>query len=346
MIGILGAGGSVGGAVAQYLASASPEQLLLCCRNPQGLPKEVAHCGRTRTLDVEDAAALGGVARACRVIVDCTAPSSLTAPLVVAACRGAGCDLVEAGWLDEDTLAWPQSGALVFGAGCAPGLAGVLPVYAAAGRAQCERVQSIYQIRDVFTPRAARDFIAGALAGGAKPVQAFLDAGSLFCRLCAFRPVTIGPLPLPVALMPYEDAETAHVRARLAPAVFEAYRAQEDSFLAAAMGRCRWLWNKDPKTCVRELCRASAQDVEDKGRAVRFLVRMECHSGPCAHVTTRLFEGSTQAGVTAGVLASAALLCLEGVKPGVWPLAASEHPRRLVKQVMRLGALYETSEGE
>jgi hypothetical protein len=96
VIGVIGANGAVGAALAQQLLSSGTWQLRLGSRTRLGY-KPVTHQAETRHVEVMDAASLREFCAGCRVVVNCTGPSFQLLDTVARSAFAAGADYVDPG---------------------------------------------------------------------------------------------------------------------------------------------------------------------------------------------------------------------------------------------------------
>jgi NAD(P)-dependent dehydrogenase (short-subunit alcohol dehydrogenase family) len=172
VIGILGATGAVGGALARALAAVDVGDLRLGARRPERLEPLCAELGDVATAVPVDPASPGDLERfcsGCRVLVNCVGPPPALRRAVAAAARAAGADYVDPGGDDvarRDLAAFFPPGTAVIGAGVLPGLSGLLPRWLAkAGIEPPLRLTAYVASAERMTPAAATEFLL-SLDGG------------------------------------------------------------------------------------------------------------------------------------------------------------------------------------
>lgn len=289
VVGIAGATGAVGTALAEHLA-ARGIRLRLGARRADHWP-----------YDVRDPAPF---CAGCDVVVDCVGPLAPDRTALAEAAHAAGACLVDPGG-DEDLrqrLAdlWRTSSCAVLQAGAVPGLSGLVPRWLAlAGLPPPWRLTGYVSTVDRLTPASALDFVHSladdAPSGGSAPhrVELFDEPGVAY---------------------PYRGDESdrlAHVL-NLAEVRWHHVFAP-DGHLLPTLIRCRTRYRAGvaSRTLAEDLCRAAALDAF--GRAPHQRLVVELTDG------TRSRVGVVRARGTYALTAAVATLAVDRILAGDVP---------------------------
>lgn len=344
MIGIIGAYGDVGLNAAWMLQEWGCHSLRLGGRNAQtardrygGFPQ-----AEWRTVDIEDEQSLRVFLQGCSLIVNCAGPSHRTAARVAQACMANACHLVDVG-MDKGMRDLQRStgcsATVLYGAGAAPGLSGLLPRWLGTTFDRVDSLVVYTGVLDRFTAAAAEDYLAGAAGEDNQPLAAWKDGA---CRRSALRrkQVRLPFFPREVTLYPYLDEEAKLVAEALSLRDGEWYIAGDGRNVTAALEEARLAFAADREYAVKRLCEASALDAAGRQNYIRFLLQMTGNSGSRT-VTRSLFLEAGQTSLLTGAAAAAAAMAVleDGIAAGVRPLAAIGDPARIVNRLRNAGCI-------
>ncbi|WP_435105102.1 saccharopine dehydrogenase NADP-binding domain-containing protein [Arhodomonas sp. AD133] len=219
-IGIVGASGAVGAALAQELAGLPGTRLRLGAREPHHLSAarlEMSECEFERCpVDAFDVDSLTAFCRDCEVVVNCAGPSCEVLDRVAHAALCNGADYVdvagdepvyerlmpESPWLDG------EGRRVVLSAGMMPGLTGLLPRNLARRRVQRPRRLTAYcGGLQRFTPAAARDFLSSLENGHGESGALWRDGRRVSRAASALSDVELPLFPARSDAHPFLSAE-------------------------------------------------------------------------------------------------------------------------------------------
>jgi hypothetical protein len=220
VIGVLGATGAVGGAVARVAAAAREVGVVrLGARRSGALRPLLAGLdGRAEAVEVEvgDPASLARFCAGCRVLVNCVGPLVPGRADVATATWAAGGDYLDPGGderlhreLVARLAAAPVSRAAVLGAGVMPGLSGLVPRWLAAqDLAPPLRLTGYVATLDRMTPATAAEFLLSLVDAGGEPNASWRAGARVPRDLEPLHRVELPFFPGPVTAHPYLSAET------------------------------------------------------------------------------------------------------------------------------------------
>ncbi|GAA2801130.1 saccharopine dehydrogenase NADP-binding domain-containing protein [Kitasatospora paracochleata] len=331
MIGVIGGHGAVGARAARILARWGVGPLRIGGRNPHPLPEGLV--AEQIPVDVTDEASLARFVRGCRVVVNCSGPSHLTAERVAGAAVAAGAHHVDAGGEPFDLDCGDRS--VVLNAGALPGLSGLLPRWLAGQGFDAVHTLTAYAaVLDRFTGAGAEDYLHGVLGEANEPLAAWDDGtrrGAARTRLAGLR---LPYLPRPVTALPYLDAEGEELAEELSLRTGTWYSVLDGERLGIALDAARTLARPE---AVARLCRATALDVAGRQPYATLLVQLDGRANGSPVSRTAVVRSGGIAELTGAVTAVAARAVLGGeVPPGVRPAATALDPRRALENLREL----------
>jgi hypothetical protein len=249
LIGVLGAGGAVGGFVAAEVSRLGLGRLRLGARRPDTTRALRDRCGASAEIVVADAGDAGRLAAfcsGCRIVVNCTGGHGQDRADVAAAALASGADYVDPGGDDAlrarlSARPLPAGRVALIAAGVRPGLTELLPRWLAAQGLEPPLTLTAYLgTMDRMTRASAEDFLLSLSEGHGEP-QGFWRAGSRHSR--GLDPRAEVSLPFfrgPVVAYPYLSAEAERMARGLRLAEARCYYVFESSGnILAVLSRLR-----------------------------------------------------------------------------------------------------------
>ena len=320
-IGVIGASGAVGRAVARRLRAAGRLRLggrridqvrQVVCEDLQG-------AGEAVSVELSNPRSLRAFCDGCQVVINGAGPSRRVLDLVARAALSAGAGYVDPGGDEpvyERLSAEPQlhgRSPVVLSAGLLPGLSGLLPRYLAASVDRPTRLCAHYAVFDCFTHAAAVDYLTGvdphqslsAWRQGRRRARALVrrvDVELPFFSDCA-------------TAHPFLNQEGERVARALGLAEAEFYSVFPGQRVLATLGRLLGGNTQlELATAAGELQRAAELDLAGRTPYVRFLFELENRT----ETRSLLLAGGQAAELTAAMAALATEAVLAGaVPPGV-----------------------------
>lgn len=337
-IGIIGAGGAVGGAVARALLATYPDELRLGGRRPTAIRDAIGggiDSGQIVHVDIDDEASLAAFCRGCRVVVNCAGPSSRVLDRVARVAFEAGAAYVDPA--GDDTLfelltREPRASSTqtaVVSAGLLPGLSGLVPRWLARrGFERVRRLTAFACIRDRLTLAAAADYLHSLSGSYGESLAVWRHR-----RVSrALAPMIAVELPFfPGAWNAYPFLTTEIERTAAALNLDEAcwYNVFKDDRVVRLIGRLRGATVDGTQLMSASAELADALNLELFGTTPIqiFVYRLEgVREGKPAE-RWAVFEGSDTYELTGVVAAAAAALIVEGrIGPGVQYAALALDP--------------------
>jgi hypothetical protein len=170
LIGVVGATGAVGAAVARAVATAGSAVVRLGARRPDALRPLLAELGERAEavgVDADEPDSLERFCAGCRVVVNGVGPLAASRVAVAAMAWRAGGDYVDPGGGEAlprelDRIDRPGARAAVVAAGAMPGLTGLVPRWLAAqGFDRPHSLTAYVSTMDRMTPASAAEFLLG-----------------------------------------------------------------------------------------------------------------------------------------------------------------------------------------
>lgn len=342
VIGLLGCGGAVGSAAAEFLTAEGSIRLRGGRRHAQG-----RHDGRFEIMAVDagDCHALAGFCDGCRVVLNCAGPSFLIGDRVARAAAAAGADYVDAfggGRLERLLASWaePNGPAFVVSAGVFPGLSGLLPRWLA--RQDFDRMERLRVFaggREHCTPAGGADVLLSALDGFGTPGAVWADGRVLAGAAPALENAQIPGFPGRVHAQPFLSREMERIAYALGLAGAEWYNVTSSPLIPETIARAcgRLEGGESLAEAVAELVRIA--DLEMAGRTPYYVMAAEMagrRQGRAAsrRVVLRAADSYRLSGVVAAL---AGLHLLEDkTLAGVHRAAELLDPERVVERIAAL----------
>lgn len=307
-VGIVGAYGAVGTAVATALAP--DHRLRLGGRDPQRL---AASAGvSVHQVDVDDPRQLAEFVGGCDLVVNCAGPSCRIGATVADAALAAGAAYIDVG--GDEPLGRTLAGAdrpVVLAAGLSPGLtgllarwlAGLLPEPPRRLRAWCGGLER-------FTPAAAADMVSSLDDGYGESMVSWRGGAVVRHALPALTDTVLPPFPGRVSALPYLSTEIQRVAAHLGLVDVEWYNVFAGAQTLATLSRLR-TGHADPARDAPLLVAAAELDLAGLRPYQLLVVEL---SGAAHHrtVTLRADDGYR---LTAAVTVAATDAVLRGAVP-------------------------------
>lgn len=341
MIGIIGGYGDVGMQAARMLKAWGKQPLRIGGRNPELARLNYAQefpQAEWMGIDIEDNRSVESFLNGCKLIVNCAGPSHRTAARVARISMEKGCHHVDAG-IDkglEAMRAIPQNTVVLYAAGATPGLSGLLPRWLAKSFDAVDSLLYYYGALDRFTATAAEDYLAGVSSPDNRPLAAWKNGA---CQFAALSRKSGNKLPLflrEVTLYPYFDAEAEFVSTSLALRDGEWYIAVDGTHVPTILEGVRAQFLLDSKGAVNRLCTATELDSFGQHKYMNFIIQCAGFKDGVAITRTLLLQAGRPADLTGSVIASAAIVVLEGDIPaGVRPLAEIPDPVQVISRLSR-----------
>ncbi|MBV9449450.1 MAG: saccharopine dehydrogenase NADP-binding domain-containing protein [Streptosporangiaceae bacterium] len=349
LIGILGAEGAVGGAVARALAGTDgttpglDARLRLGTRRPEAVPRLGRWFpGRAEAVcaDVRDDASLAGFCAGCRVVINCAAPDAQHRSRAAAAVLRAGADYLDPG--GGDALRGQLEGlaagrTAVLGAGVHPGLSALIPRWLAAQGLGFPLVLTSYiGTRDRMTRASATEFLL-SLTEGHGEAHAMWRAGARHSH--ALEPLHETDLPFfPPAVLayPYLTFEAERLARQLGLDEARCYYVFESSGkILTVLSRLggRLLADADVDTLVDELIQAADIEMFARKPAQQLVFQLDGEQSGQRASRVAVLRASNTYELTATVLTLVVTEILAGTLPGGASFAAETLDPRVVTRL-------------
>lgn len=308
-VGVVGARGAAGAAVARYVEQLGLGPVLRGRRAADGAERVVVPGA-----GVPDDGSLARFCRSCEVVVDGSGPAVVTGDRVLRAAVDAGAAAVSLG--SPGLPAVPPGATVLLDCGQAPGLTEVLPRWLAA---RCPgdpvRMQRHAGGRTWLAPASAADFAAAREGVGVELVDGRRRLGARIVR-----GARLPYFPEPVTVLPHLGAMDERLARALGVRDARCAAVLGGPRLAAALGRP-----------AERLCAAAAADVAE--REPYQVIAVELGSADGRTVAAVLRSGDAYE-LTGAVAAVAAEALLQGdVPPGVHTLAEAVNAGRLLDRL-------------
>ncbi|MBK4217869.1 saccharopine dehydrogenase NADP-binding domain-containing protein [Paracoccus caeni] len=317
-IGIVGASGAVGRAVAEHLRLWGQVRLRLGGRRVPALHEVAAPGDEIIHLDLTDPASLAAFCGDCDVVVNTAGPTATVMDRIARAAIAAGADYVDAAG-DEpvhDLLAAvpAQGRRLVLSAGMMPGLTALLPRFVAQGVEGPLRLTAFAGGLDRFTATAAGDYVASLGNGYGAALAAW--RGQVAARALTVRQNEEIPFfPGRVWAIPYLSQENIRIARDLRLTSGDWYNVFAGQHLFDAFARIQELASSAGTTAaVDALCAAAALDMAGRKTYQRMTVRLEHANG-----TRQLVLNAADSYGLSGALAACTALdiCADSIPAGL-----------------------------
>jgi hypothetical protein len=342
LVGIIGGYGAVGSAAAHWLAAEGGFRLRVGGRNAQAawaFARRLGPMAQAGAVDVMDDQRLRHFCRGCWTVLDCTGPAGLLGPRVQQAALVVGSDYVAP--RGRVGPCPPGRQTVVFSAGLAPGLSGLLPKVLAEGLIEASAFSGYagglgplsrsYAVDRVL---GHPDSTPGAIWRGNRITHHALRTDTAFQLPSAARPVTGHPCL----------TEELHRQAHVLP-LDEArwYEVFDGSLLPAAVDRLR----DDPPraddayrldAAAAELVRASVLDATDRApyHVVHGVLDGRAADGSPVRRSI-LVRGANRAQLTGAIAAMAtSAVTRRRIPPGTHDAADVLPPREVIDRLRRL----------
>ncbi|MCW5260615.1 NAD-dependent epimerase/dehydratase family protein [Verminephrobacter eiseniae] len=339
-IGIVGASGMVGRAVAQHLRLAGMRGLRLGARRSEGLQREARAGEDIVAFDLADSAQLQRFCEGCAIVVNAAGPSRQVLDRVARASLAAGADYVDAAGdeLVHELLAGTPCGdrRLLLSAGMMPGLTALLPRFLAAGLDGPLRLTAFAGGLDRFTRTAAGDYVDSLRNGYGTPLAAW--RGRIATRALEARPdADIEFFPGRVTALPYLSQENTRIARTLGLAAGDWYNVFAGQHLRDAFARVQNLLHASGEAAAIEaLCTSAALDLAGRAPYQLLVCRVESASAS----RSLMLRASDSYALTGAMAAFAALALCEGeVPPGVHFAGEVMAPDRTVTRLRSSSAV-------
>lgn len=341
VIGLVGCGGAVGSAAAEFLTEGGI-RLRGGRRRVQGRHDG---CFEIMAVDAEDCHALARFCDGCRVIVNCAGPSFLIGDRVARAAAAAGSDYVDAfggGRLERLLASWaePDGPAFIVSAGVFPGLSGLLPRWLARQDFdQVERLRVFAGGREHCTPAGGADVLLSALDGFGTPGAVWAKDCVLAGAAPALENAEIPGFPGRVHAQPFLSREMERIAGALGLAGAEWYNVTPSPLIPEAIARAcgRLEGGENLAEAVAELVRIA--DLEMAGRAPYYVMAAEMAGRRQGRAASRrvVLRAADSYRLSGAVAALAALHLLEGkTAAGMYRAAELLDPERVVERIASL----------
>src|SRR6218665_876583 len=346
-IGIVGASGMVGRAVAQHLRLAGMRGvrlgarrgagvggggvgedvglggmrgLRLGARRSEGLQREAREGEDIVAFDLADSAQLQRFCEGCAIVVNAAGPSRQVLDRVARASLAAGADYVDAAGdeLVHELLAGTPCGdrRLLLSAGMMPGLTALLPRFLAAGLDGPLRLTAFAGGLDRFTRTAAGDYVDSLRNGYGTPLAAWRGR---------------------ITALPYLSQENTRIARTLGLAAGDWYNVFAGQHLRDAFARVQNLLHASGEAAAIEaLCTSAALDLAGRAPYQLLVCRVESASAS----RSLMLRASDSYALTGAMAAFAALALCEGdVPPGVHFAGEVMAPDRTVTRLRSSSAV-------
>ena len=280
LVGVLGAGGAVGRAVASGLGGGGPRgnglepghgrepgyRLRLGGRDPRrtaeltaritaGITAGIGPPAQTVVVDAADPERLAEFCQGCDVVVNCAGPSRSIGATVARAAQEAGAGYVDAGGDEQLRHQMAGAGPAVLAAGLSPGLSGLLPRWLAGRLGEpARRLRAWCGGLERFTPAAAADMVAslGSAPGGHGESMAAWRAGAPASHaLTALHDAVVPPFPGRVSAYPYLSLETQRVAGELGLVEVDWYHVIAGRQTLATLNELRTTGDRSARDCLQ-----------------------------------------------------------------------------------------------
>src|SRR6218665_919197 len=330
-IGIVGASGMVGRAVAQHLRLAGMRGLRLGARRSEGLQREAREGEDIVAFALADSAQLQRFCEGCAIVVNAAGPSRQVLDRVARASLAAGADYVDAAGdeLVHELLAGTPCGdrRLLLSAGMMPGLTALLPRFLAAGLDGPLRLTAFAGGLDRFTPTAAGDYLDSLRNGYGTPLAPRPGRNPpphpgppvppgrarIAPRALGARPdADIEFFPGRVTALPYLSQENTRIARTLGLAAGDWYNVFAGQHLRDAFARVQNLLHASGEAAAIEaLCTSAALDLAGRAPYQLLVCRVESASAS----RSLMLRASDSYALTGAMAAFAALALCEGEGP-------------------------------
>jgi hypothetical protein len=341
LVGVIGAGGAVGAAVARAVAGGGTARVRLGARRPEALGPLLAELGERAEGAVVDATDPAGLARfctGCRVVVNAVGPAGAPRARVAAAAREAGADYLDPGGdealrrrLTDDHL--HSGGVALLGAGVLPGLTGLVPRWLAGqGLEPPLSLTGYVATLDRMTPGTAAEFLHSLTDPDSGPNASWRAGARVHRDLAPLNRVVLPFFDGPVTALPYLSGETERLARALRLVQVRWYHVfDSDGQVLPALSRLQDGLRQGAALAglAAELVRAVETDMFGRAPAQQLVFEL---AGGGAHRVAVLRASSTYR-LTATVAAMAVAELLRGAVPAGLHFAADVLDPALVSRL-------------
>lgn len=324
VIGIVGAGGSVGGAALDGLHT-SPDWTLRAGYRSQPARNDAAAVIDWRHVNADDAASLARFCDGCAVVLNAAGPSCRIGDRVARAADVAGADYVDAfggAVLVRQLAAQPSSRErrVIHSAGVYPGLSAVLPRWLA--RQGFDRVHALRGWaggRERCTPAAAADVLLSTLDGFGQAGVAWIDGRRVTDALPPRNEVELVGFPGRVHAQPFFSQEMERLARELG--LRDAYWNNVMPSGRATETIARWcarlsarLDDSTLEHAISDLVETSRRDVAGQAPYYCLVLEMDGERAGRSHCV-RVVLNARDSYRVSGTVAASAVLCLLDTPP-------------------------------